>query len=417
MEAGAMRRISIGLGIAAAWLSVWGARGQDLPVVPAVATKPIPETSAATRDLTRFTAQERHLYLSAKSAMEWLTRVNKTDGRFLPGIQPALRIPLENDNYLHQVGAAGALARASRFFHDERAAAVAKQALLTLLLETSFDPKTQTRFTAAPDAFLNRLASAGLLSAAIHELPNPPADLVQHADQLTNYLRTQLQTDGSFALGADARAEMIQHCTGPALAGLMRSHAHKAADWKIDAVRKGCAHYHVWWRQNKNLPMVPAHTAAYAEAYLATRDKALADAVFEMNDWLCTLQYASVDPRRGHWAGGFQQWHAGKAALVAPDITSAPAAASLADACRVAKHAGDAQRLERYRAALEGCLHFVTTLQYAEANTQHFADWYRNSFLLGGFHLSHQDGTLRVDSTQHALAALVQHLQHVAELP
>ena len=406
----------------AATLLIAGLRltGQERPVIPAIAIKPTQEPSAGTRDLTRFTPPQRHLYLSAKSAMEWLQRVNKTDGRFLPGFVPALRAPLTSDNYLHQAGAAGALARAARFYQDERGAAVAKQALLTLLLETNVDDKTHTRFTAAPEAFVNRLASAGLLSWAIHELPSPAKDLSQHADQLTNYLRTQQQADGSFALAAEdplAKAEIIQHCTGPALCGIARSQALQPAPWKLDALRKACAYYHPWWQKNKNLPMIPTHTAAYAEAYLATKEPGFAVAVFEMNDWLCALQYTNVDPRRTHWAGGFQPWQDGKALPLPPDILSATAAASLVEACRVAKHAGDAARLQRYRTALDNCLHFVTTLQYAEGNTQHFADWYRHSFLVGGFHLSHQDGNLRIDYTQHALAALVQHLQYVADLP
>jgi hypothetical protein len=391
--------------------------GQERTVVPAVAVKPVRESSAESRDLTKLTPQQRHFYLSAKGGMEWLLRVNRADGRFLPGFIPALRTPLDSDNYLHQAGATLALARAATFFHDDRAAAVAKQALLTLLLETAVDPKTQARHTAAPEAFLNRLSTAGYLTLAIHELPNPANDLLQHADQLTHYLRLQQQPDGSFACAADdpkARAGIIQTCSGPALHALMRSHALRPAAWKVDSVKKATTHYHAWWKQNKNLTMVPDHTAANAEAFLATKEQAFADRVFEMNDWLCGVQIANVDHRRAHWAGGFPPTGEGSAA---PDIRSATAAASLVEACRVARAAGDAARLNRYRAALEGCLLFVTTLQYTEANTQHFADAYRHAYLVGGFHHSHQDGNLRIDSAQHALAALVHYCKHVAELP
>src|SRR6266496_1991079 len=293
-----------------------GLIGQEKQILPAVAIKPNPDSSAGSRDLTKLSPQQRHFYLSAKSGMEWLLRVNRTDGRFLPGFVPALRIPLEGDNYLHQAGATAALARAATFFQDERATAVAKQAILTLLLETTVDPKTQARFTAAPEAFLNRLATAGALLSAIHELPNPAQDLLQNAEQLAHYLRLQQRADGSFLPTADdpkVQAEIIQHCTGLALHGLMRSHACQPAPWKLDALRKARAVYHAWWRQNKNLPMIPEHTAAYAEAYLATKEQGFADCVFEMNDWLCGLQYTNVDPRRAHWAGGFQPWQGGKA--------------------------------------------------------------------------------------------------------
>lgn len=395
-----------------------GLTGQEKEIVPAAAIKPKTETTIGARDLTKLSPQQRHLYLSAKSGMEWLVRVNRTDGRFLPGFVPALRVPLEGDNYLHQAGATAALARAATFFGDERAAAVAKQALLTLLLETTADPKTQARSTAAPESFLNRLATAGALLVAIHELPNPAEDLLQNAEQLAHYVRLQQQTDGSFALAVEdskAQAEIIQQCTGPALHGLMRSHVQRPADWKLDVTRKACAVYHAWWRQHKNLTMIPEHTAAYAEAYLATKEKGFADCVFEMNDWLCGLQHTNADPRRAHWLGGFPAWVDGKASTTAPDIYSAAAAESLAEACRVARVAGDAQRLQRYRTALESCLLFTTTLQYTEANTQHFAEAYRQNALAGGFHLSQQDGNLRIDYTQHALAALVQHLRYEAE--
>ena len=74
------------------------------------------------------------------------------------------------------------------------------------------------------------------------------------------------------------------------------------------------------------------------------------------------------------------------------------------------------QHYQRYKQALENGLQFLTTLQYSEANTQHFAEWYRPA-LIGAFHASAQDGNLRLDYNQHPLAALVQYLEHVADLP
>jgi hypothetical protein len=391
---------------------------QERPIIPAALIKPMPEPAPGGSELTKLAPRQRPLYLSAKSGMEWLLRVNKPDGRFLPGFSAALRAPFENDNYLHQAGAALALARAAAYFHDDRATAVAKQALLTLLSETT--TAKGARYTAAPEAFLNRLASAALLTLAIYELPNPAADLLQSADELTNYLHAHLQADGSFVIAGDddvIKTEIIQNYTGPALCALMRSHAARPAPWKLDAVRKARSHYHTWWKQHKNTPMIAGHTAAYAEAYLATKEPAFADSVFEMNDWLIGLRYANLNARQAHWAGGFQTWVNGKASAAAPDIRSAAAAQSLVEACRVARAAGDAQRLERYRTALENCLHFVATLQYVEGNTQHFAEWYRQNVLLGGFHLSHTEGDLRIEYTHPAVAALVQHLKYVADLP
>lgn len=408
-----------GVGVGA--LAVTMSLGQEKPPIP----RTNPEPADKKRDLTKLSVAQRTVYLGAQRGMDWLQRNNKADGRFIYGFLPALRVPMEGDSYLAQTGAAFALGRAAKYFGDERAGAIAKQAVLTLLLETTTYPKEQhVRFSAAHPAAINRVAAAGMLVLAVHELPAPAKDLLDQADQLANYLRKELQNDGSINLAlpgedegpASANAEALQNFPGPALYGIARSQQLRPAAWKLEALRKGRAYYHSYWKQTKNQPMTAWHSAAYAEAYALTREQAFADAVFDMNDWLCSLQYKQGDPRQTAWVGGFMPWVDGKALPLAPDIGSAQAACSLAEACRVARQAGDVQRHQRYRQALEACTQFVLALQYNEANAQHFADWYRPA-LVGAFHASHQDGNLRLDYTQHALAALVQYLQHVADLP
>jgi hypothetical protein len=89
----------------------------------------------------------------------------------------------------------------------------------------------------------------------------------------------------------------------------------------------------------------------------------------------------------------------------------------------VARQAGDVKRYGRYRDGLERCLQFLTTLQYTQDNTQHFADWYRQgqgrgawrAGLLGGFCASHHDGSLRIDYAQHAVSAMVQYFYYVCD--
>ncbi len=106
----------------------------------------------------------------------------------------------------------------------------------------------------------------------------------------------------------------------------------------------------------------------------------------------------------------------GRAVTSRPGIGSAACGESLVSACRAAREAADVPRFGRFSEALERCLQFVTTLQYTEANTQHFNSWYQER-LLGGFHASRQDGELRIDYTQHAVCALTAYLSHVAQKP
>jgi hypothetical protein len=361
---------------------------------------------------------------TAQRGADWLFRSNRPDGRFEYGFLPALQKPMSGDHYLRQVGATFALAREARFSGDARHAAVARQAVLTLLLDTVADEKNQVRHTNLPSMVVNRLAAAGLLVLAINELPEPANELLDQSEQLCNYIRNQQQADGSLSYAdsvdgmscvvAPPDPEGINYYPGEALYGLMRSQQYRPAAWKTDVVRKALGYYRPWWQKNKNMAFVPWHSGAYAEAYLLTGETVFADCVYEMNDWLCGLQYTQLDPQHPLWFGGFMSWSEGRAAAGEPEIGSAAYAESLAEACRVTRKSGDLARHQRYREALERCLQFVTTLQYTDANTQHFVPWYRPR-LVGGFHASHQDGNLRIDYAQHAVCALVQYLSSVAD--
>jgi hypothetical protein len=363
---------------------------------------------------------------AAQRGADWLFRANRTDGRFEYGFLPALQKKMEGDHYLRQVGAALALARAARFTGNRDHDAIARQALLTLLLDTVEENVPQTkimvRHTAMPSIMVNRLAAAGLLVLAINELVDPTDDLLKQSEQLCAYIARQQLADGSLcysdapedAKQATADPDGVNYYPGEALYGLMRSQRHRPAAWKTDVVRKAVACYRPWWQKHKNLAFVPWQSAAYAEAFLQTGEPAFADCVTEMNDWVCGLQYVQLDPRQPLWLGGFMSWTDGRPDPAEPQIGSAAFAEGLAEACRVTRKTGDLARHQRYQDSLERCLQFVTTLQYTDANTQHFAPWYRPR-LVGGFHASHQDGNLRIDYAQHAVCALVQYLECVAE--
>jgi hypothetical protein len=400
-------------------------RGQDRAATPATApaAKPPPSAPAApakpARDLSSLSPLQRQMLLSAQRGADWLFRMHRLKGRFVYGYLPALATEMEGDHYLRQTGAAFALARAARFTGEERYAARAAQAVLALLDDTAPDPKdAQVRYTALPPGVVNRLGAAGLLVLAVHELPAPERDLLDKAEQLCNYIRRQAQPDGSLRLneaGSAEDAEGAQLHPGAALYALARSQTHRPAAWKLDLLRKAVAYYHPWWRAHKGLAFVPWQSAAYAEAYALTGEKAFADCVLEMNDWLLNLQYAQLDggdPRRLPWYGGFRGYADGRPVESAPDVGSAAYAEALAQACRAAQKAGDAERHRRYADGLVRCLQFLTTLQYTEPNTQYFADWYRPR-LAGAFHASYQDGNLRIDYTQHAVSALILYLEHV----
>ncbi len=408
--------------------------GQDprtppLPVVPATykeaapaAMPPVVALPAPTssRDLSKLTETQKQALATAQRGARWLYQMNSETGRFHYGFLPALNHLMEGDNFLYQAAAAATLARAARLTGNRDFEARAAQAILLLKEETVFDPKDpKVRYTAMPSIILNRLAAAGLLVTAIHELPSPQADLLEMSDQLCNYIRRQARPDGSLCtsdLGADGQplkesAAAMNEYPGIALYGLLLSQRQRPATWKTDLARQALAYYQPQWRANKNTACIPGQTAAYTEAYLLTKEPAFAACVLEMNDWLCGLQYET--PSAKWWTGGFKTWKDGHESEDAPTISCAVYGESLANACRVARETADVKRHERYSAAVERHVLFLTSLQYTLANTLHFEVIYRERFLSGGFHASQQDGNLRLDYTQQAVAALLQYVDQV----
>lgn len=371
---------------------------------------------SAPRDFSKFNNLQKEMLLSCQRGADWLYRVNGVKGRFLYGYLPALKLEMEGDNYLRQIGAAYALARTARFLGEERYSARATQAILTLLDDTVADSSdAQAIHTSLPSGVVNRLGAAAMLVLAINELPAPQADLLEKSEQLCRWIHHQARADGSLKCndaseGEADETDSINEYPGLALYAVLRSHKQRPADWKPELARKSVAFYRGWWKEHRNLAFVPTQTAAYAEAFVRTKDPAFADFVYEMNDWLCGLQYDQIDPQRLVWYGGFKSWQDGRVADAAPTIGSALYAESLAEACRVARGGTDLARHQRYTEALERCLQFVVRLQYTDANVQHFADWYRPR-LVGAFHASTRDGNLRIDYTQHALTALVAYLE------
>lgn len=389
------------------------------------AQQPPAKQAAPPREEAKLPFFQQSIYRGGKSGCEWLVRANLVDGRFVPGYLPALNQAMEGDSHLRQAAAAAALARAARYYRDEEASARARQAVLRLMLETAPEEGTNpvVRSITLPPGMANRLAAAALIVQAVHELPAPASDLLDQADQLCNFIRRAQRADGSFACtepGPDGKAvedpEAVNAYSGEALVALMRSQQHRPAAWKLEAVRKALPYYQARWRASKNLTMTPRHAAAYTEAYLQTKDKAYADFVFEMADWVCTFQHRQLDPLHPQWVGGFMPCVDGKPAQGAPSIGTAVLAEGLVEAGRIARQVGDVTRWQRYKDTAERSLQFLTTLQYSPANTRHFAAWYQ-PYVVGGFHASHSDGNLRLDYTQQAVCAMVGYMMYAADTP
>ncbi|MCI0705456.1 MAG: hypothetical protein L0241_30720, partial [Planctomycetia bacterium] len=355
---------------------------------------------------------------------DWMVRMNQSNGRFLFGYLPALRRSMTGDHDLKQAQAALAMAQSAKFTGDQKQSAIANQAILTLLASTKIeDTQPKSRVPVHMSLVCNRVGFAATVALAIYELPNPSDKLIEDAEMLCAFLRSQLRADGSvhYTDGPnDVPMQIdpagVNEYPGFALQALAMSNRFRPADWKKEAVKKGVAFYHAAFRAKPNPMMAATISPAATELYLQTKLTELTAAAFEMNDWLCQLQIPTTDPKCPQWAGGFRTMANGQ-------MTDTPAGAvetglyvqSLAYAYQLTRVTGDLTREGKYRPAMADSVNFLAALQFLETNTRHFENTFRVNMLLGAFHLSPTDGNLRIDATARAITGLLRFLSSGAE--
>lgn len=361
----------------------------------------------------------RPIELMARRGAEWLAVMNRPEGVFNIGFNPALNSPAEEDHYLLQVKAAWALARSAQVFRSAPHNAKAKQALLVLLAQTRLDPSQPgVRLTQMPAAGVNRAAAAAWLVLAIHALPDATPDLLTQAEQLTAYFRTVQQDNGLFrmdqdgfplALGRTTARQELTRTQGVIIQALIASHAQAPAPWKLESARRAIHACRSTFQGNRQMEITYGVIAGASEAYLRTKEPFFAEVALEMSDWLTTLQYPS-DPRAVHLQGGFMQWQDGQSVRTPPTLCSAAAIAALADACRVARQAGQVQAFDRARQALDRGMVFLASLQYTSANTAHFAEPFRAQ-VVGAFRAGSDDGRILFAEHAEAVEACLRYLE------
>lgn len=389
-------------------------------VVPAAAVAPAARKPAPFdryRKYDELPEQTRELVFATQRGIEWLSRdgiIHRPNGRFVPGIDPALGQITDDDNFIRQAQGALALSRAAKLTGEEKTAVRAAQTILSLLSEMPKDAAQPGIRKPAQSVTCNRLGAAAFLAMAIYELPGVASEMLQSGEELCQFIRVHVQSDGSIRSTTegepvDATGDLTY--AGPVLMALAMSQRAAPSPWKQDAAMRGLAYYRKQFRAAPNPTIIPWTMAAAAEMHLLTKESSAAEFVFEMADWLRKLQYDAIDRQRSAWRGGFATVSDGKIAQTAPTIETASFAMALADACRMIRlmDRPDTGRYDQYRASLARALQFVATLQYSEENTQHFAAHFRPA-LVGAFHPSATDGKLRTDHTAVAVIALSQFL-------
>lgn len=394
-----------------------------LPPAPAPVAEPVPPKppqpppAAAETPLTKFdplTAFPPVTQYSVRAVLlgsTWMAKRHKSDGRFTYGYNPTLRQEMSGDHDLRQAQAALAMAQAAKFAGDPKHSVVASQAVLTLLASTKVAPNDPTcRVPVAMSVVCNRVGFAATLALAIYELPKADDKLLEEAERLCEFVRRSLRTDGSVHytdgpndVPMQVDPNGVNEYPGTALQALAVSNRVRSAEWKKDAVKRGVAHYLGVFRSKPHSLLAATVTPAATELYVQTKSADLASAVFEMNDWLCTLQIGPTE----RWSGGFR---AAGATDPLPTAETGLYVQSLACGYQLTRLTADLTREAKYRTAAADAANYACSVQFLEENTRHFENAFRASTLIGAFHVSPSDGNLRIDATACAVTGLLRYL-------
>lgn len=382
------------------------------PVVPAAAT--VPKVVPADRFKSPgYPVETLAAVESCKDAAGWLTRMSKADGRFMSGIDPALGRELQGSDFA-QACAALALARAAKFTGDEKMAAAASQACLTLLTLTkpdTTDPAMRVPTMVADRG--NKVGFAAVLATAIYDLPNPDAKLVAEADKLCKFLYTRLRSDGSvhYSEGegnpTKADPDGVNAYPGLCLQAIMASDRVATEAWKRDALARGVKHYRELFKNSPTPELCGSMLPAVCDYALRVKDAKDATVfAFEMADWLCDRQYTAADARNLRWLGAFKPTTGDE-----PTARMCYGVEGLCAAVTLTTQAPDATRYARYRKAARDGMSFARSLQFGAANGAHFTPEFRAKYLDGGACGSPTDGMLRCEYTAGLLCAQLRFLE------
>jgi hypothetical protein len=183
----------------------------------------------------------------------------------------------------------------------------------------------------------------------------------------------------------------------------------------LEKFMKSFDYYRSWHLEpeNRNPAFIPWHTQAYYTIWKLTGHEPLREFIFEMNDWLLTVQQWPDDPQYRDTLGRFYD----------PDRPFGPPHSSstgvylegLIDAFELAREAGDQERMESYRQAINRGLRSVMQLQFVDKVDMFYISPPMYRYVKGGIRTTVYNNEIRCDNVQHNLMAVLKILDTFEE--
>ena len=172
-------------------------------------------------------------------------------------------------------------------------------------------------------------------------------------------------------------------------------------------------YYREWHLAQRKPSFIPWHTQAYYLRWQKTGSEELRDWIFEMNDWLLTMQTHSrlaYDDTRGRFYDPAPE----RAHFGPPHASSTGVyLEGLIDAYQLALAEADKQRARAYRESIRAGLRSAMQLQLRNDETLWFAP--NRERAVGGLRTTVYNNVIRVDNVQHTLMGVMKMLEFTSE--
>lgn len=303
-------------------------------------------------------------------------------------------------NWVRQAGTAWVMARYARISGDPRMADASDRCITALsALAQPLSDNPLGKYLHTTDS-LHPLGAAALLSLALIDSPGAAGHEELLASLITAIEGMQ-QADGSFRthFPPSLKTSSQDYYPGEALLAIARYYTLHPDGERRALCDRALPVYMQYFRATRVPAFVPWQAQAWGELARTTQIRKYADFVFEMTDFLLTLQLREDRYPLAIYDGGIDTTGEGRCG-----ISSAVYLEGLVDAIRTADAFGETERAARYRAAARRMARFVLQLRF-RVEEGFYVQSPRDVY--GGLRNTPIDPTMRIDHAQHALAAFM----------
>lgn len=253
-----------------------------------------------------------------------------------------------------------------------------------------------------------KLGAAAIAAIALLEYPENEK-FEDTLVSLSRFIDHLWQEDGSFrTFYKSTRNDNQNFYPGEALLFWAMLYGREPGqDELLKKFMKSFSYYQRWHRLNRHPAFVPWHTQAYLLLWQQTRDHALAESIFEMNDWMLEMQQwerVLYEDSRGRF------YNPGKPLYGPPHAASTGMyLESLIAAFELARELGDSRRETAYRRAIIRGLRSLLQLQFQDDIDMFYIS--DKDKVRGALRTTVYDNVVRIDNVQQNLMAVLKVLK------